>query len=255
MKIIVLCKAVAVEVSDVKIATGGKAIQYQSQLLTINECDEYALEEAIVLKRAHGGEVTVLTMGSIKTQNILHLALAKGADRAVRIDAQIQDSQAASIVLAAALRKLEYDLILTGTQSRDTLSGIAGISIAERLEIPFCFAVTQVEMGGDKSIRVLKELGGGRSADVKLPLPALLCVQTGIQRLTYVPPARMLRARQQPVRSLSLGDLGLAEEQVVAQGYHFLDVFPPTRTGQVQFLQGSAQEVATTLLAKIKEVM
>jgi electron transfer flavoprotein beta subunit len=255
VKIVVLCKAVATGVSDVKIATGGKVLQYQSQPLTMNESDEYALEEAIVLKRAHGGEVTVLTMGSITTQNILHLALAKGADRAMRIDAQIQDSQAASIVLAAALRKLEYDLVLTGTQSRDTLSGLAGIAIAERLEIPFAFAVTQVEMDGDKSIRVLKELGGGRSASVKLPLPALLCVQTGIQKLTYVPPARMLRARQQPVRSFSLGDLGLTEDQIVAQGYHFLDVFLPTRTGQVQFLQGSAQEVATTLFAKIKEVM
>jgi electron transfer flavoprotein beta subunit len=255
VKIVVLCKAVAAEVSDVKIAAGGKALEYQSQLLTLNESDEYALEEAIVLKRAHGGEVTVMTMGSITTQNILHLGLGKGADRAIRIDAQIQDSQAASIILAAALRKLEYDLILTGTQSRDTQSGLAGIAIAERLDIPFAFAVTQVEVEGDRSIRILKELGGGRSADVRLPLPALLCVQTGIQKLTYVPPARMARARQQPVRSFSLGDLGLSEEQVVAQGYRFLDVFRPVRTGQVHFLEGSAQEVATMLLAKMKEVL
>jgi electron transfer flavoprotein beta subunit len=255
VKIVVLCKAVAVEVSDVKLAAGGKALQYQSQLLTMNESDEYALEEAIVLKRAHGGEVTVLTMGSITTQNILHLALAKGADRAVRIDAQIHDSQAASLVLAEALRKLGYDLVLTGTQSRDTQSGLVGIAIAERLGIPFAFAVMQVEAEGNKSIRVVKELGGGRSADVRLPLPAVLCVQTGIQKLTYVPPARMARARQQPVRSLSLGDLGLSEEQVAAQGYHFLDVFRPVRTGQVHFLEGSAQEVATVLLAKMKEVL
>ena len=255
MKVIVLCKAVAVGVSDVQIAAGGKALEYQSQHLAMNESDEYALEEAIALKRAHGGEVTVLTMGSITTQNILHHALAKGADRAMRINAQVQDSQAASIVLAAALKKLEYDLVLTGTQSIDTLSGLAGIAIAERLEIPFAFAVTQVDMDGERSIRILKELGGGRSAQVKLPLPALLCVQTGIQRMTYVPPARLLRARQQLVRSFSLGDLGLTEDQVVAQGYHFLDVFPPIRTGQVQFLEGSAQEVATSLYAKIKEVM
>lgn len=255
VKIIVLCKAVAVGVSDVKIAAGGKALEYQSQHSAMNESDEYALEEAIALKRAHGGEITVLTMGSITTQNILHHALAKGADRAMRIDAQVQDSQAASIVLAAAMKKLEYDLVLTGTQSIDTLSGIAGIAIAERLQIPFAFAVTQVEMDGKRSISILKELGGGRSARVQLPLPALLCVQTGIQRMTYVPPARLLRARQQLVRSFSLEDLGLTEDQLVAQGYHFRDVFPPTRTGRVQFLEGSAQEVASTLFAKIKEVM
>ena len=255
MKIVVLCKAVPGEASEVNIASGGKALQYQSHLVAINESDDYALEEAIALKRAHGGQVTVVTMGSITTQNVLHLALAKGADRAVRIDAQIQDSQAAGIVFAAALRKLDYDLILTGTQSRDTLSGLVGIAIAENLEIPFAFAVVQVVVEGDKSLRVLKELGGGRSAAVRLPLPALLCVQTGIQKLTYVPPARMARARQQAVRSFSLADLGLTEEQVLPQGYRFLDVFRPVRTGHVQFLEGSVQEVATAVLDRIKEVI
>lgn len=254
MKIAVCCKAAPGAVTDVKIAPGGKTLHYQSEFQVMNECDEYALEEAIALKRAHGGEVTVLTMGSITTQDILYLALAKGADRAVRIDVQLQDPQAASAVLAAALKKLEYDLVLTGTQSRDTLSGVVGIAIAERLEIPYAFAVTQVEADGDKAIKVRKELGGGRYADVRLSLPALLCVQTGIQPLTYVPPARMLRARQQAVRSLSLGDL-VAEEQIVPRGYRFLDVFPPERTGQAQFLEGNAREVAATLLAKIKEVL
>lgn len=254
MKIAVCCKAAPGAVTDVKIAPGGKALHYQSEFQVMNECDEYALEEAIALKRAYGGEVTVLTMGSITTQDILYLALAKGADRAVRIDVQLQDSQAASAVLAAALKKLEYDLVLTGTQSRDTLSGVVGIAIAERLEIPYAFAVTQVEADGDKAIKVRKELGGGRYADVRLSLPALLCVQTGIQPLTYVPPARMLRARQQAVRALSLGDL-VAEEQIVPRGYRFLDVFPPERIGQAQFLEGNAREVAATLLAKIKEVL
>ncbi len=70
-----------------------------------------------------------------------------------------------------------------------------------------------------------------------------------------VPRPGALRARQQPVRSLSLASLGLTEGEIVVQGYHFLSVFPPVRTGQVQFLEGSAQEVATVLLAKIKEVI
>ena len=199
--------------------------------------------------------MTVLTMGSITTQDILYVALAKGADKAVRIDAQIQDPQAAATALAAALLKLEYDLVLTGTQSRDTLSGSVGIAMAEKLEIPFAYAVTQVEKDGDSSIRVRKELGGGRFADVKLPLPALLCVQTGIQPLNYVPPARLLRARKQALRSLSLTDLGLKEEQLIPQGYHFLSIFRPERAGQAQFLKGSSREIAATLLTKLKEVL
>ena len=255
MKIAVCCKAAPGAVTDVKIAPGGKALHYQSEFQVMNECDEYALEEAIALKRAHGGEVTVITMGPITVQDILYLALAKGADKAIRIDFQTQDSQVASTVLAAALRKLEYDLVLTGTQARDTLSGLTGIAIAERLALPFAYAVVEVEVGGDKAIKVRKELGGGRYAEVRLPLPALLCIQTGIQPLNYAPPARMLRARQQALRSLSLTDLGLAEEQLVPQGYRFLNVFPPQRTGQAQFLEGGAREVAAQLVAKIKEVL
>ena len=114
MKIAVCCKAAPGAVTDVKIAPGGKTLHYQSEFQVMNECDEYALEEAIALKRAHGGEVTVLT--------------------------------------------------------------------------------------------------------------------------------------------ISLGDL-VAEEQIVPRGYRFLDVFPPERTGQAQFLEGNAREVAATLLAKIKEVL
>lgn len=255
MKIAVCCKAVAGAVTDVKIAPDGKVLLYQSQLLAMNECDEYALEEAIALKRAHGGEVVVLTMGSITTQDILYLALAKGADRAVRVDAQLQDSQAASTVLAAALGKLDCDLILTGTQSRDTLSGSVGIAVAQKMGLPFAYAVTQVEVEGTGSIKARKELGGGRYADVKLSFPALLCIQTGIRPLTYIPPARMLRARQQPLRSFSLPELGLTEEQILPQGYRFHSVFPPQRTGRVEFLEGSARDVAAALLSRIKEVL
>lgn len=255
MKIVVCCKAVPGVVTEVKAEPGGKALQYQGQFLAMNECDENALEEAIILKRAHGGEVTVLTMGPITALDSLYLSLAKGADRAVRIDAQIQDPQAASVVLAASLRKLEYDLVLTGTQSRDTLAGQVGISVAERLGLPFVYAVVQAEVTGDKTVRVRKELGGGRYAHVELPLPALLCVQTGIQPLTYVPPARMIRARQHPVRSLSLADLELQAGQLVPQGYRFLDVVRPERISRAQFLEGSPQEIAANLLVKIKEVL
>lgn len=255
MKIVVCCKAVPGVVTEAKIAPDGKAVHYQGEFLAMNECDESALEEAVALKRAHGGEVTVLSMGPITGQDILYLGLSKGADRAIRIDAQTQDPQCASVVLAAALKKLGYDLVLTGAQSRDTLSGQVGITVADRLGIPFAYAVVDVQVTNSSTIRVRKELGGGRCAHVELSLPALLCVQTGIRPLTYVPSARMMRARQQPVRSFSLAELGLEAEQLIARGYRFVDIFQPRRTSQVEFLQGRPQEIATTLLTKIKEAL
>ena len=253
MNIVVCCKSVPGLVTDLKIGADEKSLQYQSQLLAINECDEYALEEALVLKKARGGQITVISMGSIKSQDVLYYALAKGADKAVRVDCETQDPQVASKVLAAALKKLEFDLVLTGTQARDTLGGQVGITAANLLDLPFAYAVVGVDVKDDKTIVARKELGGGRNADVELQLPALLCIQTGIQPLTFVPPARRVRARQQPVKSFTTGELGLAADELAPKGYRILRVAPPQRAHQVELIQGSPLDVADALLNKIQE--
>jgi electron transfer flavoprotein beta subunit len=253
LNIVVCCKSVPGYVTDLKVGADGKSLQYQGQLLAINECDEYALEEALVLKKAQGGQITAISMGGIKSQDVLYYALAKGADKAVRVDCDSQDPRVASTLLAAALKKIDYDLVLTGTQARDTLGGQVGIAAASLLGLPFAYAVVGVEVQDDKTIKARKELGGGRYAEVELQLPALLCVQTGIQPLTFVPPARRVRARQQPVRSFSAADLGVQAEQLTTKGYRILTVHPPERAHQVELLQGNAQEVAAALLGKIRE--
>jgi electron transfer flavoprotein beta subunit len=253
MNIVVCCKSVPGLVTDLKISADGRTLQYQGQLLAINECDEYALEEALILKKAHGAQVTVMSMGTIKSQDVLYYGLAKGADKAVRVDADCQDPQVASHVLAAALRKLDFDLILTGTQSRDTLGGQVGIAAATLLGIPFAYAVVEATMTDNHTIKVRKELGAGRHAEVELGLPALLCVQSGIQPLSFVPPARRIRARQQPISSFSIADLGLQADQLTPKGYRFVGVSPPERTHQAEFLQGTPQEIAELLLSKIRE--
>jgi electron transfer flavoprotein beta subunit len=183
----------------------------------------------------------------------LYYALAKGADKAVRVDCETHDPRVASIVLAAALRKLDFDLVLTGTQSRDTLGGQVGIATANVLGIPFSYAVIAVQVCENNTVKVRKELGGGRYAEIELMFPALLCVQTGIQSLTFVPPARRIRARQQPVTSFSLADLGLHADQLAPQGYRFVGLRPPKRIHEVELLQGSPNEIAVALLKKIQE--
>ena len=253
MNIVVCCKSVPGLVTNLNVSADGKSLQYQGQLLAINECDEYALEEALVLKKAHGGQITAVSMGGIKSQDVLYYALAKGADKAMRIDCESQDAQVSSRVLAAALQKIDFDLVLTGTQARDTLSGQVGIAAASRLGLPFAYAVVSVEVPSERCVKVSKELGGGRHAEVELGLPALLCIQTGIQPLTFVPPARRIRARQQPVKSYSLADLGLAAEQLSAKGYQIRAVHPPERSHQVALISGSAQEIAAALIEKIQE--
>ena len=253
MNIVVCCKSVPGLVTDLKIGDDAKSLSYQGQLLAINECDEYALEEALVLKKAHGGQITAISMGSIKSQDVLYYAIAKGADKAVRVDCDTQDPQIASKVLAAALKKLEYDLILTGTQARDTLGGQVGIIAASLLDLPFAYAVVGVEVKDAKTIVARKELGGGRNAEVELQLPALLSIQTGIQPLTFVPPARRVRARQQPVKSFTTMELGFSADQLAPKGYRILGVKPPERAHQVELIQGSPLDIADALLGKIQE--
>jgi electron transfer flavoprotein beta subunit len=253
MNIVVCCKSVPGLVTDLKIAADGKSLQYQGQLLAINECDEYALEEALVLKKLHGGQITAISMGSIKSQDVLYYAVAKGADKAVRVDCDNHDPRVASTALAAALKKLQFDLVLTGTQARDTLGGQVGIAAATLLELPFAYAVVGIDVVNDKTVKARKELGGGRYADVELKLPALLCIQTGIQPLTFVPPARRIRARQQAISSLSSLDLGLQSNQLAAKGYRIVDVRSPERAHHVDLLEGSPLDIADALLNKIQE--
>ena len=132
MNIVVCCKSVPGQVTHLNVSPDGKSLSYQGSLLAINECDEYALEEALVLKKAHGGQITAISMGGIKSQDVLYYALAKGADKAVRVDWEGQDGAVAGKVLAAALKKLEFDLVLTGTQARDTLGGQHSVSKFKR---------------------------------------------------------------------------------------------------------------------------
>jgi electron transfer flavoprotein beta subunit len=253
MNIVVCCKAVPGLVTELKVNADGKSLHYQGQLLAINECDEYALEEALALKRAYGGHITAISLGGIKVLDILYYALAKGADRAVRVDFETHDPRLASTALAATLKKLEFDLVLTGTQSRDTLGGQVGVAVAALLNLPFAYAVVEAVLSDPKTIKARKELGGGRHAELELQLPALLCVQTGIQPLTFVPPARRIRARQQPVTSFSLTDLGLQAERMAPQGYRFIAVRPPERTHRVELFEGTPQDIAAQLLKTIRE--
>lgn len=255
MRILVCVKAVPGAVSDVKVAPDGGSLQFQSSLQACNECDEYALEEAIYLKKTYGGEVTALTMGGMTTQEILFQAKAKGADKGIRVDAQTADSFAAATVLAAAATSIGFDLLLTGTQARDSLSGATGIIVAEKLGLPYAYAVTEVVQESPGIIKVKKELGGGRNAYMRLKLPAVLCIQTGIQTLTYVPPARVLRARQTPNKSMSLAEIGLDAAALQNKNYRYERVSPPVKSSQVRFLDGAPPEIAAQLLARIKEAL
>ena len=253
MKIAVCLKAVPGYVSRLQISDSGDRIEYESADYRLNDSDEYALEEALALKKQLGGEVVVITVGSLTAQRVLYTGLAKKADRAMRIDASAGSAELTSAALAEAIRTEGFDLILTGVESSDTLAAEVGARIAERLRVPYAYAVTDIEAGeAPDRIKVTKEIGGGTMQVLDMPLPALLSIQEGIQPISYVPVRRIMQAQtNQSIECFSLSQLSLAEPK--AGGLKIVDVFPASETHRAELIDGEPAEIGRKLLQLINE--
>lgn len=253
MKISVCAKLVPAADNVLKISESGDTIADKGRTLVIDDCDEYAIEEALTLKEAHGGEVDIITVGSLRSQDVLYPALAKGADRGIRIDSEAYDSETVAELLTRFFKKHQFDLILTGIESSDNSSATTGVSIAERLGIPHAMAVTKIDLQEGGTVKVHREFREGSRIVMELPIPALLCVQSGIQELTYVSLTKLLKARQRPVQSFGLADLELdADKLGAARKVKTVQMFFRESEKPIEILKGEPIEVAHQLLGKMK---
>ncbi len=229
-------------------------VTYEAGSIVINESDDYALEAGIKLARKSGGKVTVLTAGTLSSQKVLQTGLGKDADGAVRIDVDLSEPARISQVLAAAIKSRSFDLIITGVESRDNLAAQVGISIAERLGLPFAYAVTEMEPGeSPQTIRITKELGFGKKQVEELTLPALVCFQTGTEPPGFVPFRKMMMAQSKPIEKIALSDLNLENGSGQPGAIKFVAVSPPEETALAELILGSPSEQAATIMKKIKE--
>jgi electron transfer flavoprotein beta subunit len=253
MKIVVCLKAVPGYVDTYRISESGDRIAYESPNIIFNESDEYALEEAMALKKPFGGEVIVMTVGPLTSQRVLFTGLAKNADRAIRVDADLGNAEMTSAALAGALKSVEFDLILTGVETSDNLAAEVGVRLAERLGIPGAYAVIEVAKGDiSGSVKVTKEIGGGTMQVLEMPLPALLCIQSGIQPISYVPMRRVLQAQaNQPVECFSPGKLALGERP--GGELKIVDIFPAKDTHRAEMIAGTPSEIARKIFRIIRE--
>ncbi|MFQ5553351.1 MAG: electron transfer flavoprotein subunit beta/FixA family protein, partial [Thermoplasmata archaeon] len=202
MDIIVCVKHVANPELQYRIRDDGLDIVRDNVTFQVNGPDEYALEEAVRLKEAHGGKVTAVAAGPERVTEVLRQAMAKGADAAVRVDlpdGREFDPAFTAGTLAQAIQGREYDLILCGVQSDDYAHGATGPILAWRLGIPHASVVTRVEVEGDR-VQANRELEGGIEERVTLPLPALLTIQFGINEPRYAAVAAILKATRQPIQ-------------------------------------------------------
>lgn len=250
MKILVALKQVPARDSLLRIAGSGRWLDEADLTFEINEPDAYALEAALQLKEQQGGEVVVVTAGAERASSSIREALAKGADRAIHIEEEGLegwDALALARLLAAAAAAEKPDLILTGLQSDDAGSGQTGVAMAELLDLPHASIVMAVE-AGEGSVKVKRELEGGWFQHVSMPLPAVLTIQSGINKLRYATLMGIKRAKTKEVKRVTAAELGVAAEP----GLRLKRLYPPQRTKQTQFLAGTPAEQAAALVEKLK---
>ena len=250
MKIIVAIKQVPTRDSQLRVDSSHRWIQEGDLTFEINEPDAYALEEALQLKEKHGGEVIALCLGPSRAAQTIREALAKGADRAIHIEEENIngiDTLGVATLLAAAVKAENPDLILTGLQSDDFGYGQTGVVLAELLGISHGTIIMQVEKQ-DGAVRVKRELEDGWFQHMTLPTPALLTIQSGINKLRYATLMGIKKAKTKEIKKLAASDLG-GPGAAVAE----LDsVYAPHRTKQAVIFQGDAKVTAAQLVEKLK---
>jgi electron transfer flavoprotein beta subunit len=219
MNIVVLVKQVPDSGSARSLDSTDNTVARASADNVINEMDEYALEEALTIKEAQGGEVTVLTVGPDSATDAIRKALSMGADKAVHVvDDAIHGSDAlqTSAVLAAALGQLEYDLILCGAEATDSQMSVMPALLSERLGIPQLSGARKLTVDGSTA-KVERQTDGGYWA-LEASLPAIVSTWDTINEPRYPSFKGIMAAKKKPVETKSLADLGVDPSSVGLAG-------------------------------------
>ena len=220
----------------------------------IDEIDEFAIEEGLRIAEAHGGEVTILTMGPQKATESIRKALSMGADKAVHLldDALAgSDALATSYALAQVLKQTGFDLVICGAESTDARTGMVAAMLAERLEVPQLTLAGKVDIDG-AAITVRRVTDEGYQV-VTAGLPAVVSVMEKINEPRYPSFKGIMAAKKKPVQTLSLADLPVDAAQVglanAATGVADFASRPPRAAGEMVTDEGDGGVKAAGFLA------
>ncbi|MDQ0245839.1 electron transfer flavoprotein beta subunit [Bacillus fengqiuensis] len=217
--------------TEEKITLNNGQIAEDGAEFIINPYDEYAVEEAIQVRDANGGEITVVTVGGEESEKELRTALAMGCDKAVLIntedDLDYGDQYTTAKILAEFLKGKEVDLILAGNVAIDGGSGQVGPRVAELLNIPYVTTITKLEING-KSAKVVRDVEGD-SEVIETSLPLLVTAQQGLNEPRYPSLPGIMKAKKKPLEKLELDDLDLDEDEVEAKTKTIEIYLPPKK--------------------------
>lgn len=255
MNIIVSIKQVP-DTTEVRIDPATNTLVREGVPSIVNPFDENAVEAALQLREAHGGEVTVITMGPPQAADALRHTLAMGADRAFLISDRAfagSDTLATSYTLACAVRHLgDFDLIICGKQAIDGDTAQVGPGLAEHLGIPQVTYAIEVEVDGKRAR--IKRLLDDRFEVVETPLPCLLTVVKQINEPRHAGLKGVMKARKAEVPTLTAADIGADPERCGLPGSptNVVRIFTPERHRRAERLEGEPPEVVRTLLEKLR---
>ena len=248
MEIVVPIKMVPDLVEELEIDASGRTLDRQFLKLRMNEFDEHALEEALLVKGQSGGRVTVIALDGPEVDEALFTCLAKGADRAVKITGEFGEevaSHRAAAVLAGVLGGLPCDLVLTGVQAADDRDGQVGVLLAAALDLPHVSVVSAVEpLPGGTSVLARQEYTGGVMAELEVDLPAVLGIQAARETPRYAPVARVRQAmKTAKLEQVAAPAVGVDAGSIVRR------LAKPESTGGAEMLEGSPEEITDRLVA------
>src|SRR3954451_18481752 len=250
LKILVCMKQVPQKDAPLKLNESGTWIR-EDVSYEVNEPDAYALEEALRQKEKHKGEVVVITSGPARAQQVLREALAKGADRAIHLEDNGfvgLDALNTAKAFAAAIKDEQFDLIFTGLQSDDYGYAQTGVVISQLLGWPHATIIMQIEKK-DGGIRVKRELESGYFQFVEMPLPAVLTIQSGINKLRYATLIGIKQAKNKPLRKVTWAEVEGSLSQNLQQ---IQRLYIPEKTKKTEMLEGPPAEVAKKLVDKLR---
>jgi len=255
VEIIVLLKQVPATESFIGIADDGVSIKTEDIKWVINPYDEYAVEEALRIRSAHGGTVTIISAGPERSVEAIRTALAMGGDKGILIKdpaAEKCDGLGIARILAAALKNIKFDLIIAGQRAVDDDNFQVGTAVAEFLSIPNISLVIKEEIA-DGKIRCCRTVEGG-TVVLEAPLPALFTTQKGLNEPRYASLPGIMKAKRKPLDIKSLSDIGIDASEIGEPKAKILAMkLPPEREGGRIIKGDSSRSIAAELVKVLHE--
>jgi electron transfer flavoprotein beta subunit len=242
--------------NEIALNSAGNDIERDDLVYSVNEADNYAVEEALQIVAREGGNVTVVTVGSDEGEEILRRELAMGANRAVLLSDGVfdgSDGKGIATILKAYVQKNKFDLILTGVQAEDGATQVGGM-LAAMLDYPFASLVNSIKVVDAKTLKVTREIEGGNKEVNEIDLPCVLSVQTGINEPRYVGMKGIRQVASVEIPTLGHSELAIEPGAVgeAAAKVKRVDYFIPEAGKGAEILQGKREVIIEKLIDLLK---